>query len=82
MAQTKENQARRDWIESGEMNGDNDAIMNTLLNNLPATSSMSAAELALWQQSHNLMAELWLRGISKKQFIRAVKLPRQRSKKV
>ncbi len=80
MSHKDEDQHRRNWIEHGEMNGDNAGVMNALRNTLPNTDSVSAADMHKLEQARNYMAELWLRGVSKKQFIHEMKLPHRRKK--
>lgn len=62
------NKNKLNWIKGGEMNGDNEGIMQALLTSLPEAESMSAKEIPQYGVAIGYMAELWLRGISKQDF--------------
>ncbi len=62
------------FIEAGgEMNGTNEGVMNSLLTMLPKGNSISAAEMPRYEVAQRYMAELWLRGVTKEQFIAWIK---------
>jgi hypothetical protein len=62
------------WIRSGEMNGTEEGIMKTLFEMIPSTASMDRAQTLTWIRAEQYMAELWLRGVTKAQFKRKMKL--------
>ncbi|MBX9724853.1 MAG: hypothetical protein K2X81_25840 [Candidatus Obscuribacterales bacterium] len=62
---------RRQWIEDGEMNGNDVEVMRSLYVTLPVKNGISAGlEQKRWDVALGYMAELWLRGVSKEQFIK------------
>lgn len=56
-----------DWVKHGEMDGSNEEIMKFLLKFLPSDKE---DKFQLFEMSRSYMTELWLRGISKEEFIR------------
>lgn len=77
MALTAENRARKDWIKNGEMNGDIQDCITALFNALPTTGFASSGNV---EMARAYMAELWLRGVSKREFIRRTGLVERQRK--
>ena len=65
-------QARKQWIAQGMMNGDNTVIMKSLYQSLPTTSDLG--DLGQWDIANQYMAELWLRGVTKEDFMKEMGL--------
>jgi hypothetical protein len=63
-----ENHAKLGWLK-GSMSGSDEGLIAELLGTLPSTDGVDAKGLEQLQRARLLMAELWLRGIGRNQFI-------------
>jgi len=68
MTHSTETEAKKNWIKSGQMNGNNRAIMDALVASIPTSDHLDASNQNQWHAAQHYISELWLRGISKKQF--------------
>jgi hypothetical protein len=64
---SQDNQNKMRWLRPA-MNGDDDGIIQALLNTLPATESIDGDDLKRMDLARNYMAELFLRGIGVDRF--------------
>jgi hypothetical protein len=69
VAVTTENRARAKSIARGKLHGDDAAIMESLVSRLPTNEPLNADDIKKLEQALRYMAELWLRGISKRKFL-------------
>jgi hypothetical protein len=62
-----------DWVKNGEMNGTNEGVMRSLFQSLPTKGYMDSKDLLEYATARDYMAELWLRGVSRDEFVKWAK---------